>query len=427
MDDQLFLKTSRLINRNEAESVFRPNRLYATSFSGGAGTYFRTGTALTAELTHTASDIAFQTIPGYNYFETKGVFTLSQNLWKDSFGSMTRTGLEIGSLLREAAWLGFEDSAEQWLLDLIDLYYRAWLAQVQAQAADQNVFRRERLHHITLIKAKRGTAEKPDILQTQSALTDAQVKQMEKDQSLQEIWRYLVTTLNFPNEWLSIDPKQIPMISGDFTQPAFEACKKTPNETTTTKKLALQAQAAELNVQKSKNATAPDLKFNLALATNGIDTTSSPTWSEALRNDHPSWSVGLNLTVPLSGYIEKAEIHRSISDFEKTDALSNQAKSMLQADWLNACSALEQLARMKEKLQTVLKNQLTRVELEEERFKIGRVPTIAVIQAGDDATLAELNLHGTEMHLQLSAWKIQKLTGELDPYFKAFNSHTRNP
>jgi len=70
-------------------------------------------------------------------------------------------------------------------------------------------------------------------------------------------------------------------------------------------------------------------------------------------------------------------------------------------------------------LKQALKNQKERAQLEERRFRIGRVPTLTVIQAGDDATEAEINLSQSEIERRLAAWQVKRLAKDLEAYIKS--------
>jgi outer membrane protein TolC len=56
--------------------------------------------------------------------------------------------------------------------------------------------------------------------------------------------------------------------------------------------------------------------------------------------------------------------------------------------------------------------------LEDQRFSVGRSGVLQVIQAGDDATGAELELAQAQVELRQTSWKIQKSRDQVVPYLE---------
>ena len=184
-DFSLNFGVERVVNKNEPVSAFSPNRIFQTEYSVSTAKLFPTGTLLTAEITNGSTLIGFQTVSSNSFFESVGSFKLTQSLLKDSFGSGSRKNRYAGEKLRDAAEQGFQESVEQWTSDLITLFYNAWLAQTQTKAAIANIKRRERLVNVTRIKLRRGTSERPDLLQVEAALLDSKTRFQSTEQNLQ--------------------------------------------------------------------------------------------------------------------------------------------------------------------------------------------------------------------------------------------------
>jgi outer membrane protein TolC len=87
-------------------------------------------------------------------------------------------------------------------------------------------------------------------------------------------------------------------------------------------------------------------------------------------------------------------------------------------NWITACGNLRRLHESVNLLQTAFENQSRRARLDEERFRIGRASTLVVIQAGDDATAAEINLRSLQVERALAAWKVRRLTDGFKSYLE---------
>lgn len=425
LDLRLFGNAHRVLNRNEPQTPFNPNRLTENRYSGGVETYFQTGTGLRAQVAHGPTEIGFLSTPAFSYFETRGELAVSQNIWKDAFGYGTRRTARAGELLTEAAKHAFQESVEEWTTEIVQVFYGAWLAQARVRASETNVARRRRLSDITGIKSRRGTAESPDILQVKSALLHAQTLLAEAEQSLGDRWRGLVIQLKLPDSWIRIDPREIPITLDDPREPALGLCGaegeagRAPESTSTTKKLDLQAEGARLTAESARNAVAPEVKLTGSLVTNGIDRDSrSITVTETRQLAHPAWTVALDLSIPLFQYAERAAAHVAVADEERFSALSSDARGGLKLKWLNACQDLHRLEKSGALLAEAHESQLQRWRQEEERFRIGRTSTLAVIQSGDDATAAEWSLRQSEVERRLAAWRVRRLAGEYSAYLE---------
>lgn len=423
-DFSLEAELERRISKNEPQTQFSSSSSHGTALSLRTSKYFSTGTSLSAEVSHGSTAIGFQSFSGISFYETKGTFQVSQNLWKDAFGSANRRSLKAGGRLKEAEKERFQESVENWVAALVKFYYRAWFDQTRVFSAQEGLERRNRLLQTTRIKLQRGTSEKPDLLQVQSAKIQSEVELSQSQQVLNQTWRELVLSLGFPKDWIHIDPILIPMKLDDPILEATRLCggskrpNEGPNHSSTTRKLDFQAEASKLLAEKNLNLAKPTLSLNLGLISNGIDDDSSPTFPEFYQIKHPAWSIGLVFSVPFSHSAELAEAHESLSNQIRSEALASQAKTDLQTQWINGCTAFQRWVTSTRLLQTAYEHQQERLRLEERRFRIGRAPTINVIQAGDDATRSELDLRNAEMESRISAWEVRKLAGKIEGYLK---------
>ena len=438
LDTQLTAQAGRLVDTNEPQIPFSPSRTLSTQASVGLATQFSTGTRASFEISHGNTEIGFA--PGSfasptSFFETVGKFKLSQSLWKDSFGKSTRLLREAGSQTSLAAEAALTEATEEWMTGLFRVFYDAWLAQAQAQAADESLDRRERLLTITQLKAKRGTAARPELLQVESATLSSRAQDDQAAQLLSDRWRALVIALKLPDEWLKIDPKMIPIELDTPGKSALSACaqreKQAASElpqTSTMKKFALQADAAQKRYDQTSNLNSPDLSLNFGLETNGIDTRDrSTTLTEVSSLDHPAWTLALQLTVPLQRSVEKAVHLSALSEQLRTEALAAQARDQQRLDWLNACTDLERLERSHLLLTQAFGNQLLRSQLEEQRFRVGETPTLAVITAGDDTTSTQLSLQANDIQRRLAAWRVQRLEDGYQAYLTQLGQNKAQP
>lgn len=414
LESRITAGASLLRDEREPQSPFSPIKVHSNTVNLGYSSYFTTGTSVGLDLSHGSTDLGFSTFTPLSFYETKATLGLSQNLWQDAFGTATRLGSAAGKLFSEAAELGLQISVNDWVVELVQIYYGAWLAQAQLEAARASLQRRTRLLEITEIKARRGTAEEPDVLQIKSALLTSSVLRDQASQNLGERWRGLVVSLKLPAEWSSVDASLIPIALDSPVEEMLALCgpESTPHAGPDTsplqKRAALSAEAAHLHLEKARSEAKPDLELRGTLSANGIDPAFGPSFSETSRAAHPAWSVGLQLAIPLGFYAEKTKIMAAAADEIRTEAQASQSSDLLKMNWINDCINLHRTQRAWDSHRKAFENQQRRVTLEESRFRIGRGTTIQVIQAGDDATTAQLDLNSAEVERRLAAWKIRR-------------------
>ncbi|OQW53417.1 MAG: hypothetical protein A4S09_07395 [Proteobacteria bacterium SG_bin7] len=413
-------------SENEPDSLFGPTRLENNYWNLGFSKYFFTGTNLSVNMvqghyTRTMPSVQFQSAYD-DVYKTTAELTLTQNLWKDSFGYATRRNLKRGQLDTEVRKIEIDESIEEWLMGITGIFYRAWGAQNDARAAQQGFARRERLLGITQRKVSSGTGERPDLLQVRSAVAGSNIRLMNARETLDSIWRDLVMTLKLPTSWLNIDPLLIPVELDNPTEAALGMCSRaipSPTINSSYRKALMQKDSANLAYEATRNNANPTLSLNLIGGGNGVDPTSlSTASSEATAIDHPHYAGMLVFKMPLNNYAGEAQVRQAMALRDINEAKASQAKNAFESDWMTTC---DQLMNWKEKvnsLKQVLGNQKERVALEESRFRFGRVPLMNVIQSGDDETDAQINYNNAQIQFRLTAWKIKRMTGLAKTYLE---------
>ena len=157
---------------------------------------------------------------------------------------------------------------------------------------------------------------------------------------------------------------------------------------------------------------------------NGVDSDRGSSLTEAAQIVHPAYGVGLTLKFPLFNHERKAAVKEAKANRIRATAIELQTRDTLRLNWINGCSKFHQLQDSYLKLYKAFTNQKQRVKLEEKRFGLGRIPTINVIQAGDDATTAEITMQQAEVERRIAAWEVARLSGDLEKYIKRLDKKT---
>jgi outer membrane protein TolC len=428
-DTTLKAQVARIQDEKEGTSPFNPTRTEAKSGTLGVETFFSSGTLLKAEygLTQAETQLSLNNIPQTDsLYESQLNLSVAQNLLKDSFGKSTRAALRSGAIESRAATASLESAFEEWFLQISQSYYTAWLSQEQLLAADQSLVRRQKLLNITQIRARRGTAEEPELLQIRTAVTQAALSQEEAAQGLQEQWRFLVISLGLPSHWADIDARRIPLkFEAPFDQALQKCGGKTPAPPSQVVAAQLQSEAATLKQDRARNLALPELQLFASASYNGVDSEGGRATSQNFSLDHPAYNIGLRFSMPLGGRLEEAQVRSAIADQMRARARAAAAADQHVIQWANECANLKRLMNANIQLKASLASQLERVRLEENRFQVGRVPLINVIQAGDDSTQARVALSANEMSRAMSAWRILRSDGTLKTQLEQLKGQSR--
>lgn len=413
-----FAKFNTLIDRREAGNSFSPNRIENQSLSLGVSTAFQSGTRVQAEVSHGTNLIGLGIGQTFDYYETRGTLSLSQSLLADSFGQSSRALQRSAARTSEAQALSAREALEDWTLSLVRLYYGAWLAQAQAKAANESLGRKQRLREMLEIQTRRGTAERPDLLQTENAYVAAGNQKEQSALRLQDQWRDLVTALKLNPDWASIQALEIPIALDEPQKKALSLCGSESGvapapEGLSLRRAALLAQAAQDSETRARWLARPDLQFQAQLFANGIDAQASRSISDFRALDSTGYALGLSLSFPIGLTAEKAELLGSTASWLRADAAHSIARDLNKTQWTSRCLDLFRLDRAARSFRRNSTLQHERAELEERRFRLGRGTTFQVIQAGDDATQAELALDAIEVELRTEAWQLLKSANQI--------------
>ncbi|RME14857.1 MAG: TolC family protein [Bdellovibrio sp.] len=422
LDPLLVLSYQDLNNQNESVSIYSPSKLVTQSTDLSFKKYFSSGTQFEAGIVQNLGSYHFDfpSPSAFDYKEYQLKVGLSQSLWKDFFGQSTRW--QIKALQKEAEALRGElvDAISDWFLSMAHLFYNAYLAQVNAQLAQNNVKLKQRLYQITQLKKKRGTAELPDVLQAENALSLAQAQLTDARSALFNEWARLVVGLKFPASWLKLDPLEVPLGLDDPSARALKACESLSKEEVAQsnvklKKIRKRLKGRELQLLSAKDQLKPDLRLQVSAAYNAVDSLSLDNALEELKDfSHPNLVVGLSLTWPLGRHQQKAKYLQELSSRDQALFDMKIAEDELAVNWISHCRSLKEDFKKVKQLKQSVDRQKLRVRLEEKRFRLGQIPLQNVIMAGDEARQTQSVYYRSLMAVKENSWSILKMSSDLD-------------
>jgi len=413
-------------NELEPSSPFEPNRIESSSIGLGLEQRFLTGTTLKFDSRFGPTALGFlptASSPGtIDFNESRFDINLTQSLWRDSFGASSRLGYKIGFLSAQALRQQRRAELEAYTLALVNEFYEAWLAQSRVRDATETLSRRIRIQKVTRVRASRGTAERPDILEAEAASVSAELELREATERLQESWLKLAVAIKLePALAAQVNPATIPLVL-DSMDPSLESlCQKVGANTGS----AALAQAlanqkrAEAEAERAEIDKRPDLNLRARYSTNGIDSRLSESASEALRSKHKGWEVALRFELPFGQY--EAEGRRQEARSQELRA-SAQAQALTDEEhvrWGIRCKEISRRLRDLKRLEENAQRQGERGRLEETRFSLGRIRLNDVTRAEEEGLVAKIRLRQEEVSLRRALWSLRELSGQIPEALEA--------
>jgi len=405
-------------DRREPNNPFGPDRNVSSSLGLGLNTQFSTGTRLGFSVSHALTQLRIPNFANLEFAETRGTINLAQSLWRGAFGKSIRATRAAAEHQSTAIQQGLRSDKEDWFLSLSNLYYGAWLQQARLRNAQETVQRRKRLKSIVVLKQRRGTAERPDLIQVEAGLSNAELELASAEQALNDQWRLLAVTLKLPAVVEAVDPLLVPMELDDVPAALGEKCALPEVPTQAAELLRAQAllDAAKESRASADSESAPELDLLAAFGANSVDPNSAATFGDFFKAQFPYYSLGVQFRLPLGNYDKRARAITARVEQMRAEAGVGQVKDLHRANWRNQCFTLARLGHAVKALTKTTTAQAEREKLEEERFSLGRSNLLQVIQAADEANQTDLALKSTMVDYRLAGWKLKKMSGELDSY-----------
>ncbi len=434
LDSEVFGRAR--LNDSRADTsggAFSPERVQSQEYAIGYNRRLGTGTSIGVDFTQKHNDSTYPDStnpatsafrPTTEYWEGNVGLSLRQSLWRDGFGSATRARIDAARHIQRGTQAQVKNRLEDWALGLAGLYYQTWLGKESWSSAQQRLSRQRRLLEVTKIKAGRGTADRAEVLQMESAVLSAEVAVEDARQRVADIWRRLVTLLKLSADYYSVDLSKFTIELDDPTIQAQQLCQqhaqKEGDHPVPASLQSLQAnlQGAEASLAASASMAKPDLYAELRLGSNGIDEGAGAATSESLSVKNPIFSVGVGITIPLDGRTDRANYMEAFKRKLASESMLSQSQDDLRVSWINHCVNLEHQRNKLVALKAAFNKQTDRAKQESRRFEIGQVELFNVTQAENDMLIADLSLKSVDVELRLSAWQIMRLADRIESYIK---------
>jgi outer membrane protein TolC len=294
--------------RSQGTGIFEEkNNIYQTGLEAlvPTGARVRLGYTL-RDLNNNLPSSIFSSTPHTNdEYQTFFGLTLTQPLLKNAGFSATLAGVRIAALASDVA---YQDYRRQMMLIISTAeasYWNLYLAQEQVRFFQESVGTAEKILTDNRTRLQTGKGAEIEVLEAEAGLALRRSKLSEAEQKLYEaanrvISLYSETVVGTNRLIRAVDQPQV-----NETPPAFfdawQMAFSSNPDYLIQKSKALQE---FVRVGYAKNQRLPDLDLKASYGLNGLGETPSQSWDDIQRNDFPSWSIGVELRLPLAGNIK---------------------------------------------------------------------------------------------------------------------------
>ncbi len=252
--------------------------------------------------------------------------TVTQPLLKNGGIQATMANIRIAEADSELAFQAYRRQAMQVVFDAASAYWDLYLAQERHRIRKDSVRIAAKLVDDNRARVKAGKMAETELLEAEAGLAQRRSSEVAARQDL-------ISAMNRVRTFFSSSAgeDQIKVVAaerinfmelGPYFGPSLEKAFKLRSEYLSSRR---KIEKEDVRIAFAKNQRWPQLDLKASYGLNGLDSSFGRSWDEAWSRDFESWSVGLELRLPLIGGM------KSRSELEAAKQRKRQALLELKA------------------------------------------------------------------------------------------------
>ena len=363
------LQNSELMERN-------------TLYHGGLEFLARPGTRLQAGYNLQQLGNNLQRTVG-NEYETFVGLSLTQPLLKNYGPHATLVRIRLAAMASDVAFQEFRRHLMLLIAQVESGYWDLYLAQEQERMIGESVALAGKILKDNRERSRAGLSSEVEVLQAEALLVLRQAKRDESRLKIFESAKHLTAFYSDPTIGAGVSLQAIdkPEIAKDFDLSTYNNYQLAYAWNPDHRIRQHQVDQEEIKLKYAKNQRRPQLDLKGSYGLNGLGSSIGASFDEASSANHPSWSLGLELRIPLTGGIrERRELEAAKLNKERAVASLKDADSQIAngldsgihrvQTYLDNVESYRAVVTMHQKL---LDSQLAQLE-------VGRIDTRSVLE-----------------------------------------------
>ena len=379
-------------------------------FSTNVTKYFQTGTLVTAEILSEKLESTTTFLAGPRDGQLNSyLFTVEQNLWRDSFGIGSRAALESAKAQGTVTQMQGYELIEEVLLKGSDLYWKATVAYRRLIESESALKRYEGLVKNIENKSRNKYAAPGELSQVKAEYFNrqrlAQVNKLEFDKALLELKIFLPSMST--DQWVL--PKELPQYASEV-----KSTQKNLEQTRSFKISNLRNEIAKNTAISAKQENRSQVALVGEVGATGVDVSSSVAEEQLLDGSRPHWYLGVKWS------------HSFGSDVQS--ARSRQAAALAKSQEILSVTEIERLIKQKVQLELAIFSLEGNLKIQSQlldsrrdavkeltrTYNQGRIDISVLIEAINRAELAEVEQVQVRADLELAYIEWQALLDILE-------------
>jgi outer membrane protein TolC len=362
-----------------------------------------------------------QTIPflgtGFTNGEYQTFFgaSLVQPLLKNAGLTANLAALRAAAVASDVA---FQDYRRQLMMILSTAeasYWNLYLAQEQIMFFKDSVAVAETILKDAQAKLQAGKGSELEVLQAQAGLALRRSKQAEAREKFFEGMNHVTAlysqaVLSSNKLVLAVDEPKVGAGPMSFIEGWEQAFKLNPDYLAQQKKIQLE----NIRLAYVKNQRLPQLDLKASYGLNGLGDSPGDSWRDVERQDFPSWSVGLELRVPLLGGIKnrhelsaaKLRVQAALLSLKEIETQISAGLDTTLRKIAGARDNVKNYQLLVEFSQNLLQSELARLE-------VGKVESRKVLEVEADLFEARNTLADAKVQYQRANLEWELIAGSL--------------
>lgn len=340
-------------------------------------------------------------------------FAVTQPLLRGFGPKVTLASIRAAAINSEISFQDYRKGLAELISKAEATYWVLYQAQEESAIANESTRLAETILKDNRKRFELGKAPELDVLQAEAGLALRQATAVEARQRLKQAQSQVAIFVSASSEkaeerFLAADVPQAgakQLRYGTLWALAYEYNPELLS-------LFKQAQVDDIRLVVAKNQRLPQLDLKGGYSFTGLDHDPASSWDAAGKQDFPTWSIGLELHVPLGGgnkskHELKAAQLRQKGTVLALESMQNQLSNGLQALLQSVLAYQDNVARFQKAVdfnQDVLKNQLARLDA-------GKTDSRAVLQAEEDLFKARISALDNLVRYQRAGLDLETVAG----------------
>lgn len=409
-------KTKNTTEEALARSALADFSEYNNNYSASVEGLVATGGRLT--LGYTLLDITnslqADDVKGKEYKSFVGA-TLSQPLLKNRGVEVTKAGIHIAEYEQEIAFQSYRHEMIEVTAMGADVYWGLHLANKKYEIRQESVRIAEQILRDNRERVRAGKMAETEVLEAEAGLAIRKALEKAAEQNVVVSQNNLFTLIlsssaNRSKDIILTDAMRVEDTPVDFESSLQNAFKYRADYLTSMNRVSQEG----IRVAYAKNQDWPELDLNASYGLNGLDEKADSSWNDAFSGDeYKSWSVGMELRIPLGGNKSGSELRaarlRKKQALIELKATEVAVENDIDATIRNVRSAREQVKNYRHAVE--LNRRLLEVELI--RFNAGQSNSRIVLEREDILNTSKEEMLDGLLNLKRSFVELAKAEGSL--------------